>query len=71
MVLNHDDSPRQVSRTMHEGVFVRSVYFMDPNGILLEFACWTKTFTEDDVKHRPARAADREAYATRAPALAR
>ena len=39
--LNHDDSPRQVSEQMHEGVFVRSIYFFDPDGILLEFACWT------------------------------
>ena len=26
---------------MHEGVYIRSVYFFDPDGILLEFACWT------------------------------
>jgi catechol 2,3-dioxygenase-like lactoylglutathione lyase family enzyme len=61
-LVNHDDSPRQVSRTMHEGVFVRSVYFMDPNGILLEFACWTKEFGPEDVKHRPAREADKAQY---------
>jgi catechol 2,3-dioxygenase-like lactoylglutathione lyase family enzyme len=40
-ILNHDDSPRQVAKEMHEGVYVRSVYFFDPDGILLEFACWT------------------------------
>ena len=40
-ILNHDDSPRQVAKEMHEGVFVRSIYFFDPDGILLEFACWT------------------------------
>ena len=28
--------------TVHPGVFVRSVYFQDPDGILLEFACWTR-----------------------------
>jgi catechol 2,3-dioxygenase-like lactoylglutathione lyase family enzyme len=61
-LINHDDSPRQISREMYPGVFVRSVYFMDPNGILLEFACWTRTFTDEDVKHRPARHADREKY---------
>ena len=27
---------------MHPGVFVRSVYFQDPDGILLEFAAWTR-----------------------------
>ncbi|MCK9517547.1 MAG: VOC family protein [Dehalococcoidia bacterium] len=61
-VMNHDDSPYQVAREMHPGVFVRSVYFQDPDGILLEFACWTKTFTEEDVKHAPATAADAERY---------
>jgi catechol 2,3-dioxygenase-like lactoylglutathione lyase family enzyme len=37
-------------------VFVRSMYFKDPNGTLLEFACWTKVFDESDVEHAPARA---------------
>ena len=52
-VLNHDDSPTQVAREMHPGVFVRSIYFQDPDGILLEFAAWTKVFTEADVTSRP------------------
>jgi hypothetical protein len=33
------------------------MYFQDPNGTLLEFACWTRSFTEADVKHEPATAA--------------
>ena len=37
-------------------VFVRSLYFRDPSGVLLEFACWTTTFDESDVAHEPARA---------------
>ena len=37
-------------------VFVRSVYFSDPNGTRLEFACWTTTFDESDVRHAPATA---------------
>ena len=41
---------------MHEGVFVRSVYFQDPDGILLEFACWMRSFTPADVAHVPATA---------------
>jgi catechol 2,3-dioxygenase-like lactoylglutathione lyase family enzyme len=57
-VYNHDDSPMQVSKEMHPGVFVRSIYFMDPDGILLEFAAWTKVFDESDVRHKPATAAD-------------
>ena len=56
-VLNHDNSERTVSEEMHDGVFVRSVYFWDPDGILLEFACWTHTgFTPEDALHAPANA---------------
>lgn len=60
--LNHDDSPRGYSREMYPGVFVRSIYFMDPDGILLEFASWTRVFTEADVSHKPATAADATKY---------
>jgi len=67
MVLNHDDSLRQVSATLHPGVFVRSVYFMDPDGILLEFASWTRAFNAADVSHTPATARDaKEAVTARA-----
>ncbi len=52
-VLNHDDSPMQVSRTVTPNVFVRSVYFFDPDGICLEFASWTKVFDATDVAHDP------------------
>jgi len=38
-------------------VFIRSMYFRDPNGTMLEFACWTRALDESDVKHAPARAA--------------
>lgn len=58
-VLNHDDSPSQVARTLHPGVYVRSFYFTDPDGILLEFACWTKTFTDADNAATPRTAAER------------
>ena len=57
-VYNHDESATQASREMHPGVFVRSIYFMDPDGILLEFAAWTRVFDESDVRHKPATAAD-------------
>jgi catechol 2,3-dioxygenase-like lactoylglutathione lyase family enzyme len=53
MVMNHDDSPHQVSRDVHPGVFVRSVYFFDPDGACLEFAAWTRPMTEADVAHDP------------------
>ncbi|MEU1960827.1 VOC family protein [Nocardia sp. NPDC019304] len=64
-VLNHDDSPAGVSRDVHPGTFVRSFYFQDPDGVLLEFACWTRTFTEADVSHEPKTAADRRIPASR------
>ncbi|MGH9046987.1 MAG: VOC family protein [Acidimicrobiales bacterium] len=57
-VWNHDDSESGISRELHEGVFVRSIYFQDPDGILLEFACWTRAFDTDDVRHTPRRATD-------------
>jgi catechol 2,3-dioxygenase-like lactoylglutathione lyase family enzyme len=53
-VINHDDSEFGVSDTMHPGVFVRSVYFQDPDGILLEFASWTRVLRDGDVAHDPA-----------------
>ena len=58
MVVNHDDSALTISATMHAGVFVRSVYFTDPNGIMMEFAASTKDFGPEDVRHMPARAAE-------------
>ena len=42
MILDHDDSEYQIARRFHPGVFVRSFYFRDPDGILLEFASWTR-----------------------------
>jgi catechol 2,3-dioxygenase-like lactoylglutathione lyase family enzyme len=55
-IMNHDRSESGISEEMTDDVFVRSVYFFDPDGILLEFACWTDEFTEADVSHAPARA---------------
>lgn len=60
MVFNHDNSPMGVSREVTDDVFVRSIYFMDPDGILLEFASWTTVFNESDVSHKPATAKDAE-----------
>lgn len=56
VVVNHDDSPRGVSRDMHPGVWIRSVYFRDPNGIMLEYAATLRGFRPEDVAHEPARA---------------
>lgn len=53
-VANHDDSEWGIADSVHPGVFVRSIYFQDPDGILLEFACWTKAFGPEDTAVRPA-----------------
>ena len=63
-MVNHDNSSAQVSRTMNDDVFVRSIYFFDPDGILLEFASWTKELGPDEARHTPATEADRQAYLT-------
>ncbi len=60
-IANHDDSEIGISETMHPGVFVRSVYFQDPDGILLELAAWTRTLDARDVNVAPRTAADRHA----------
>jgi len=60
-VLNHDDSPSQISREVTDRVFVRSIYFFDPDGVCLEFACWTKAFGPEDVAHDPMTAAGERA----------
>lgn len=53
VVVNHDDSEWTVSETLHDGVFVRSLYFQDPDGITLEFAAWHRALTDADVAHAP------------------
>ena len=63
-IANHDDSEWGISDDMHPGVFVRSVYFQDPDGILLEFACWMREFTPADVSHVPAKASTPRRTAT-------
>lgn len=52
-VWNHDDSEWGISREQHAGVFVRSIYFTDPDGISLELAAWTRQLGPDDVSHAP------------------
>jgi len=61
-ILNHDDSPTQASEELNPGVFVRSVYFFDPDGVCLEFAAWTKTFDASDVAHDPMTAEGHRAH---------
>jgi len=63
-VLNHDNSPTQVSAKITPDVFIRSVYFWDPDGVMLEFAAWTHSgFTEADVAHEAVDAAGQKSRA--------
>jgi catechol 2,3-dioxygenase-like lactoylglutathione lyase family enzyme len=56
-IANHDDSEYGISKELHDGVFVRSVYFQDPDGILLELACWTRELGRpEDVAIAPRKA---------------
>ena len=52
-VVNHDDSETQASPEITDTTFVRSLYFKDPDGILLEFAAWTRALDERDVNCEP------------------
>ena len=52
-IANHDDSEFGIAEELHDDVFVRSIYFLDPDGILLEFAAWTRDFRPDEVLTPP------------------
>lgn len=61
-IVNHSNSldgghkPDYDVTTDDGDVFIRSMYFKDPNGITLEFACWTTVLDDSDVRHTPATA---------------
>jgi catechol 2,3-dioxygenase-like lactoylglutathione lyase family enzyme len=42
-----------------EDTFVRSIYFADPDGIVLEFACWGRALTDGDIENKAKTMADR------------
>ncbi|MEM7365897.1 MAG: VOC family protein [Pseudomonadota bacterium] len=50
-VVNHADTESGVAEANDNTVFVRSLYFRDPDGILLEFAAWTRELNDDDVNY--------------------
>jgi catechol 2,3-dioxygenase-like lactoylglutathione lyase family enzyme len=52
-IVNHDDSKWGAAKELHDGVFVQSVYFKDPDGFSLELAAWNKVFDESDIRHAP------------------
>lgn len=55
-VINHDDSPAGYSDDLNEGVWIRSMYFTDPNGIHMELAALTRPYRLGDVRHDPVNA---------------
>jgi catechol 2,3-dioxygenase-like lactoylglutathione lyase family enzyme len=56
-VLNHDHSESQISDEVTDDVYVRSIYFFDPDGIALEFAAWLRPLDQPgDVAHEPVNA---------------
>ncbi len=52
-IANHDDSEWGLAREWTDEVYIRSVYFQDPDGILLEFAAWTRPFGPHDTDVAP------------------
>ncbi len=66
VVVHHDDSEWTVADEMHPGVFLSSVYFQDPDGILLELAAWTKVLDASDVRHAAVGTRHRSAVASEA-----
>jgi catechol 2,3-dioxygenase-like lactoylglutathione lyase family enzyme len=61
-IVNHDNSPLQASAILSDDVFVRSMYFFDPDGIMLEFAAWTRELRSDEAELSGVGPADRENY---------
>src|SRR4029453_10654885 len=60
-VVNHSDRPglaQYLPAEPNADTFIRSIYFQDPDGITLEFACWGRPLTAADVVHEPKTAAD-------------
>src|SRR5262249_28815032 len=61
-VVNHDpDAPNQITPEPTATTLVRSIYFFDPDGILLEFASWMRELPTGPLL-KPARDADRTRY---------
>ena len=55
-IVNHSDRPgiaQYLPAEPDEDTFIRSIYFQDPDGITLEFACWGRPLTQADVVHEP------------------
>ncbi len=64
-IMRHDNSPNQVSAELNDATWISSLHFLDPDGIMLEFASIHREMSEkygDRADHRPATPADVERY---------
>jgi hypothetical protein len=64
-IMHHDTSITQAADEVTEKVWVSSIYFQDPDGIVLEFAAWQREFTPDlgdRTDNVPATSTDRAKY---------
>ncbi|MDP6980242.1 MAG: VOC family protein [Myxococcota bacterium] len=61
-IVNHDNSPMQASAEVTDDVYVRSMYFWDPDGIMLEFAAWTREIGPDEAGLEGVGPAEKEEY---------
>jgi catechol 2,3-dioxygenase-like lactoylglutathione lyase family enzyme len=57
-VIHHYDNDVGFGDEPDETLWCSSIYFKDPDGILLEFSAWYRVLTDADVRHRPATAED-------------
>lgn len=73
-LVHHDTSDSQITDDVDdERVFVSSLYFTDPDGIVLEFACWQRELSAelgDRADHKPATPADLDRYRAQAQVAA-
>ncbi len=71
VIVNHDPAaPNQMAPEPSDTTLLRSLYFFDPDGILLEFASWTRALPEVAFPE-PARDADRARFRAMAPTVSR
>ncbi len=64
-VMHHDTSPGQAAPEVTDKVWVSSIYFLDPDGVMLEFAAWQRPFSAeqgDRWDHQPATPMDVPRY---------
>jgi catechol 2,3-dioxygenase-like lactoylglutathione lyase family enzyme len=72
-IMRHDTTESQIAEEDGELVFISSIYFLDPDGIMLEFACWNRELSAelgDRTDHKPATPADVNKYRSQAQAAA-